>query len=207
VSSIEIVEHDRYERELAEIAENKGAALFAVARRYLPSADDAADAVQDAFVSAFRALPRFQGGSKLDTWLHRILINTCLMKLRSQPKRRTVSFDALTTPFAASPRSSASPTSEQIHEDASDREEIRKFIRRYIALLPDDYRTVVQMRDIDQLNTAQTAKALGVANGTVKTRLHRARQALRKLLEPEFADNFESSLPADRNAFQPVASN
>src|SRR5438445_258524 len=67
-----------------------GGRMLAVARRFLRSEEDAADAVQDAFLACFRSLDSFEGHSSLGTWLHRIVVNTCLMKLRSQSRRRDV---------------------------------------------------------------------------------------------------------------------
>ena len=88
-----------------------GSRMLAVARRMLRSEEDAADAVQDAFVSAFAAIDRFRGGSSLYTWLHRIVVNACLMRLRTRGRRSDVSLESLLPTFDESGRHSRSITS------------------------------------------------------------------------------------------------
>lgn len=145
--------------------------LMAVARRFFGDSDDAADAVQDAFVSAFKAMRSFEGTSRLGTWLHRIAINACLMKIRSRKRSRFVPLDETHTPAC-------------LAED--DRlgwaEEVER-VRSCIDLLSPAYQAVIRLRDLDGLDTAEAAERLGTNEGVVKTRLHRARQALKALLE------------------------
>jgi RNA polymerase sigma-70 factor, ECF subfamily len=158
--------------------------MLAVARRFL-GAEESADAVQEAFCSAFQAIDRFEGTSALSTWLHRIVVNTCLMKLRSRSRRRTISIDDLLPAFDETGHHArpvvpwgAAPC------DRMERAETQQQVRACIDLLPDDHRLVLLLRDIDGLDTEQTAEVLGISTPAVKTRLHRARQALRSLLEP-----------------------
>jgi RNA polymerase sigma-70 factor (ECF subfamily) len=159
--------------------------MLAVARRFLRCEDDAADAVQDALLAAFRSLDKFAGHSSLGTWLHRIVVNACLMKLRVQSRKRAVPIDDLLPTFDESGHHTR-----PIHPWAEPalsrllREESRHQVRVCIDRLPERYRTVLLLRDIEELDTEQTAQRLGIAPGAVKTRLHRARQALRTLLEP-----------------------
>lgn len=155
-----------------ELFRTHSGALLAVARRYFGGTDDAAEAVQDAFVSAFRAMRAFQGTSRLGTWLHRITVNACLMRLRSRRRCRHVSLSEVPAHRSAA---AADPT---------DRAEVVARVRAGIARLPDAYRRVVELRDIEGIDTATTAIRLGTNEGVVKVRLHRARQALRELLEP-----------------------
>lgn len=163
-------------------------ALLAVARRFLRSEDDARDALQDAFLAAFKALPNFEGGSKLSTWLHRIVVNACLMKLRSSRRRRESSIESLLPTFLPDGhRAEVGPgwaaTADELLSDG----ETRVMVRAKLDELPDDFRTVLWLRDIEELDTAATAAALEISEAAVKTRLHRARQALRTLLEREFS--------------------
>ncbi|MCI0638441.1 MAG: sigma-70 family RNA polymerase sigma factor [Gemmataceae bacterium] len=162
-----------------------GGRMLTLARRFLHNEDDAADAVQDAFLAAFRALPAFEGNSALATWLHRIIVNGCLMKLRSNARRRTCSIEDLLPTFDTSGHHAhpVAPWSESAY-DSLVSEESRAQVRACIDQLPDDYRTVLLLRDIEQLDTEQTAAILGLSHGAVKTRLHRARQALRGLVDP-----------------------
>jgi RNA polymerase sigma-70 factor (ECF subfamily) len=146
--------------------------------------------VQDALVSAFASIYQFRASSQLYTWLHRIVVNACLMKLRSQKRRATVSLDALLPTFDEVGNHShpvSSWTSDAIEH--IERRETRTLVRDYIDRLPDDYRTILILRDIEELDTDETAAVLKLSRAAVKTRLHRARQALRSLLEPALGED------------------
>jgi RNA polymerase sigma-70 factor (ECF subfamily) len=145
-------------------------ALMTVARRFLGDTDDAADAIQDAFVSAFKAMGSFEGTSRLGTWLHRITVNACLMKLRSRKRSRLVPLDDSHAPVCRS------------EDDHLGRAEVAECVRACIDRLPPAYRTVIRLRDIEGVGTAEAAGRLGTNEGAVKVRLHRARQALKALL-------------------------
>ena len=161
--------------------------LLATARRLLRSEEDAKDAVQEAFVSAFRSIDAFEGAARLSTWLHRIAVNACLMKLRSRKRRPEESIDALLPRFLEDGHHTTHTP--EWRDDAlalMERREEREFVRACIDELPDSYRTVLILRDIEELVPADTATILGVSENLVKVRLHRARQALRALLEPRY---------------------
>ena len=159
------------------------ARLLAIARRYLRSEEDARDAVQEGFVAAFRSIARFQGGSSLSTWLHRIVINACLMKLRSSRRRPETSIEDLLPRFNESGHRVFEPEEERESAEASiDRSQTRRIVREAIGRLPEHYRTVLMLRDIEELSTAEAAGILGLTENAVKIRLHRARQALRTVL-------------------------
>lgn len=164
-----------------------GGRMLATARRLLANEEDARDAVQDAFLSAFRAVSRFEGRSQLGTWLHRIVVNAALAKLRKKEDHEDVSIDPWLPRFLPDghAESPAGPWRDS-PVDNLEREETRQAVRQAIDRLPVIYRTVLVMRDIEQLETAETARLLGVTAGVVKTRLHRAHQALRTLLDPRF---------------------
>jgi len=167
------------------LVHNYGGRMLAVARRLLRCEEDSADAVQDAFLSAFRSLDRFAGQASLATWLHRIVLNACLMRLRARSRRRDVPLDDLlpTVAESADQRMGRAEGGEPGYYHLA-RAEIRAQVRACIDRLPEAYRTVLLLRDIEELDTDQTAHRLGISHGAVKTRLHRARQALRTLLEP-----------------------
>jgi RNA polymerase sigma-70 factor (ECF subfamily) len=159
--------------------------MLAVARRFLRTEEDSADAVQEAFLSAFRSLKAFEGNSSLGTWLHRIVVNVCLMKLRARSRGREVPMDDLLPTFDDTGHHSH-PV--RVWEDNAlarlTQAETRARVRACIDRLPDLYREVLLLRDIEEIDTEQTARMLSIHVGAVKTRLHRARQALRTLLEP-----------------------
>jgi RNA polymerase sigma-70 factor (ECF subfamily) len=170
------------------VVRREGGRLLAVARRFLRNDDDARDAVQDAFLSAFRSIASFAQGSRLSTWLHRIVINACLMRLRSSRRHAEESIEELLPKFAEDGHQVNHPTAgwDGSAEHLLLRGETREIVRRSIDRLPQTYRSVLLLRDIEELTTEEAARLLGVTENAVKIRLHRARQALRTLLEPSF---------------------
>ena len=164
--------------------------LLAVARRFLPSEEDARDALQDAFLSAFRAMLSFQEGARISTWLHRIVVNAALMKLRTRRRRPEESIDDLLPTFLEDGhRENPGPAWKETSESALQRQETRSLVRECIDRLPESYRTVLLLRDIEELDTEETAQLLDLTSNAVKIRLHRARQALRTLLNPHFRED------------------
>ncbi|MBL8879087.1 MAG: sigma-70 family RNA polymerase sigma factor [Phycisphaerales bacterium] len=163
-----------------------GGRMLAVAQRMPSSESDAADAVQEAFASVFRAIRGFSGNSQLGTWLHRIVVNASLMKLRSRQRRNEQSIEPL-LPTYLDDGHQARPATEwgESPHAAMQREETRALVRSAIDSLPDSHRTVLLLRDIEGLNTEEAAAALQIEPGAVKVRLHRARQALRTLLDEQ----------------------
>jgi RNA polymerase sigma-70 factor (ECF subfamily) len=168
-----------------ELVRSETRHLLAVARTLLRNEEDAQDAVQQAFLAAFRALPSFNGQSRLTTWLHRIVANAALMKLRTRGRRPEDSIEDLLPNFLEDGHHAEQFSEWTLPADVRMlRRETRAHVRSAIETLPDSYRTVLVLRDIEELSTEETARALGVNPNTVKIRLHRARQALLKLLKP-----------------------
>jgi RNA polymerase sigma-70 factor (ECF subfamily) len=161
-----------------------GGRMLSVARRLLRNEEDARDAMQEAFFCAFRSLRDFKGTARLSTWLHRILVNACLMKLRSSSRRPEASIEELLPTFDSTGHQ-VDPAQEwpQCPESQSISRELREQVRAAIETLPANYRAVLMLRDIEELSTQEVAKILGLTPMAVKVRLHRARQALRTLLE------------------------
>jgi RNA polymerase sigma-70 factor (ECF subfamily) len=178
--------------------------LHAVALRLLQNPADADEVVQEAFLSAYRNLPSFRGEARLETWLHRIVVNAALQRLRRRKHRiesvadaghvsdsgvdaTEVDVDELLPRFSENgyPEHFSRPWVQNTEELAT-RAETREQVRRMIDKLPDNYRTVLILRDIEELDTSAVGELLELTPGTVKVRLHRARQALRNLLEHEF---------------------
>lgn len=161
--------------------------LLAVTRRILGIEEDARDAVQDAFLNAFKSFDRFEGNSKLSTWLHRIAVNAALMKLRTRKRKPEQSIEAMLPSFLVDGHHQERFASwDEPVDKALERAEIRDIVRKKIEELPDSYRTVLVLRDIEGLDTEEAAKMLGLSPNAAKIRLHRARQALRTLLSPHF---------------------
>jgi RNA polymerase sigma-70 factor, ECF subfamily len=176
-------DNDAYELLVRE----HSARLLAVARRILGNDEDAKDTLQDAFVSAFRAIHAFEGTARLSTWLHRIVVNVALMKLRSRRRKPETLIDDLLPAFHEDGHhveafAAWTDTAEALLQRAETRQQVRAAIDR----LPETYRLVLVLRDIEELDTREAAAALGITPNAVKIRLHRARQALRTLLDPHF---------------------
>jgi RNA polymerase sigma-70 factor (ECF subfamily) len=162
-----------------------GGRLLVVARRITRNDEDARDAVQSAYLSAFVALKDFEGTCQLSTWLHRIVVNAALMKLRRRRRKPEESIEALLPAFQPDGHHAeqfAGPA--EPPDRLLERRETRALVRSCIDKLPDNYRTVLMLRDIEQHSTDETAALLGVTPVAVKVRLHRARQALNTLLRP-----------------------
>jgi RNA polymerase sigma-70 factor, ECF subfamily len=169
-----------------ELVRTNGGRMLAVARRLLSSEEDARDAVQEAFLQAFRALAQFESSCRLSTWLHRIVMNAALMKLRSRRRHPEGSIEELLPRFGADGHRISGDVAEGDLEDVKlEKDELRQVVRRCIARLPEHYRTVLVLRDINELSTQEASELLGLSRDAVKTRLHRARQALQKLLQVE----------------------
>jgi RNA polymerase sigma-70 factor (ECF subfamily) len=173
--------------------------LFRVARSILKDDWEAEDAVQEAYVRAFSQLDKFEGRSKLSTWLTRIAVNECLMRLR----RRRPDFtdlaalenvsaedEANVVPF---PLNAAQPNPER----AMAQTEISSMLEKAIDTLPDVYRIVLVARVIEEMSVEETAELYGLKPETVKTRLHRARALLRQDLEQKFGPLITQTFPFD----------
>jgi RNA polymerase sigma-70 factor (ECF subfamily) len=168
------------------VVQRYGGRMLATARRFLKNECDAQDAVQEAFASAFRALDKFNGDAMLSTWLHRIVVNAALVQLRSKRRRGEQPLEKLLPRFDQDGEWIGDPvtwtdTTETILESRDSREMVRRCIER----LPEKYRSVLLLRDIEELDTDEAALSLAVTANTVKVRLHRARQALKTLIERE----------------------
>jgi RNA polymerase sigma-70 factor (ECF subfamily) len=161
-----------------------GGRLLSVARRFLGSNEDAEDAVQETFIKAFKSIHTFEERAQLHTWLHRIVVNTSLMKLRERRRKPQESIDDLLPTFAADGHQTTE--SREWSDALLERKQTAVIVRQAIAALPEQHRTVLILRDIEERDTAETAAILGTTTTVVKVRLHRARQALRSLLDREF---------------------
>jgi len=159
-----------------------GGRMLATARRLLGSEDDACDALQEAFLCAFKSSAQFRGDSALSTWLHRIVINSSLMQLRYRRRRPEEPIDELLPQFDQNGNwldgCDCSPPSDRALETF----ETRAMVRRCVGQLPPSHRIVLLLRDIEGLDTQEVATLLGVTTNAVKIRLHRARQALKTLI-------------------------
>jgi RNA polymerase sigma-70 factor (ECF subfamily) len=164
----------------AAVVRTLGGRMLSVARRFLHDEEAARDAVQDAFLSAFRGIHNFDGEAQLGTWLHRIVVNAALMKLRTRRRKPEQSIEPMLPAFAEDGHHASRPVVAwtESAEQALLRREARERVRAAIAELPESYRTVLLLRDIEERSTREAADLLGITENALKLRLHRARQAL-----------------------------
>jgi RNA polymerase sigma-70 factor (ECF subfamily) len=157
--------------------------LFRAARAILKDDAEAEDAVQDAYLDAYRHMRDFRGDSQVGTWLVRIAVNHALMRLRKQKRNSVVvSFDQ---PEAGDSGDIVDQLADDRNEPPGDtmiRGEIRQLLERRIDELPISYRTVFILREVEEMSVEETSEALGIPPATVRTRLFRARALLRQAL-------------------------
>lgn len=159
--------------------------MLVLAERMLGERALAEDAVQDAFISAFRALDSFAHRSSLKTWLHRIIVNACLMKMRQLKQRAEQSIDDNLPEFDQGNCRIEAPWNHLASvEDILENEYLSTLVKKNIYQLSEQYRNVLLLRDIEGYDTNEVAILLGITDTNVKVRLHRARAALKKQLEP-----------------------
>ena len=159
--------------------------IYRLAKHITQNDEDAEDVLQEAFLKAYEHLGNFQGNSKFYTWIVRIAVNEALMKLRKRRGDRTVPLDEpVDTGEEMVQREIA--VWEDNPEQHYSREEIQEILDQAIETLKPDFRTVFTLRDIEELSTEETAEALGISIPAVKSRLLRARLALREKLTRQF---------------------
>jgi RNA polymerase sigma-70 factor (ECF subfamily) len=160
--------------------------LLATARRLLGNDHDAQDAVQETFISAFKSIASFRGDARLSTWLHRIVVNAALVQLRHRRRWSEVPIHDLLPRFEGDGCwAEGTELSNGAVEHLTGARDTREAVRRCIARLPAIYRSVLVLRDIEELDTSEVGRMLAINVNTVKIRLHRARQALKSLLDRE----------------------
>ena len=153
--------------------------LFRTARAILRDDAEAEEALQDAYLKAYRALDQFRGDSKLSTWLVRITANEALMRLRK--RARTAEIVDLHAPVPEE----AAVTKQEQPESLAARKELRGLLESKIDALPEAFRTVFMLRGLEEFTVEETAAALDIPEATVRTRFFRARSLLREALSSE----------------------
>jgi RNA polymerase sigma-70 factor (ECF subfamily) len=162
--------------------------LFRAAWSILKDRGEAEDAVQSAYLKAFASLDQFQGRAALSTWLTRIVIHEALARVRALDRRRS-RYEAEGVTMLADHRKSDAP------DEALAREQLRTILESAIAALPETFRTVFVLREVEGLTVEDTSHALDIPVATVKTRLFRARRKLRDALAPEVRSALVGTFP------------
>ncbi len=200
LSETELVELARQggENAIRQLIERNNQRLFRAARSVLRNDAEAEDVVQETYVKAFTALAGFRGDASFSTWLTRIALNEAVSRLRRRKNNtelevldQAVSADAgLVSLFPLSLAPLPADTE-------AARSEMRQLLETAIDGLPEGFRTVFVLRDVEGLSTEETAEQLKLKPETVKTRLHRARRMLRLVLEAELRGSFAELYPFD----------
>lgn len=156
--------------------------IFGLISRYVHDADEVQDVAQEAFIKAYRALPRFRGDSAFYTWLYRIAINTAKNWIVARNRRPPASdIDAVDAElYGMSDRLKESSTP----ENEMQREEIERTVYDTIAALPEDLRTAIMLREMDGMSYEEIATTMECPIGTVRSRIFRAREAIDEKLKP-----------------------
>jgi RNA polymerase sigma-70 factor, ECF subfamily len=169
--------------------------LFRAAWSILKDRAEAEEAVQAAYVSAFSSIGGFRGRSSLSTWLTRIAINEALGRLRSE-RRRRAQLDAEGVAILDTYREKLMAGSEAPLPDAAiAREQLRRLLEHAVSGLPEIFRTVFVLREVEGLSIEDTAEALDIPASTVKTRLLRAKKRLKEALAPELHEALTGTFP------------
>lgn len=173
----------RDERAFETVMRAHNSMLYRLARSILRDDADAEDAVQDAYLSAYRNIATFRGGAKLSTWLARIVINEAYGRLRKQKQRGVV------VPFDAGNHEQARTEEETMADDRTEqpdaaamRAELRRLLERQIDALPEQFRTAFVLREVEEMSVEDAAECLDVPAATVRSRAFRARALLRESL-------------------------
>ncbi|WP_313621889.1 RNA polymerase sigma factor [Achromobacter sp.] len=153
--------------------------LFRTARSILKSDSDAEDALQDAYLCAWRALGDFRSDARLSTWLVRIVVNAALRRLKRR-HAQVIPLDAAMNAIDPDIQASLSDDPDSRPESSAMRAQMRKLMEDRIDLLPEDFRTVFMLRAVEEMSVQEVAQALDIPEATVRTRYFRARALLRE---------------------------
>jgi RNA polymerase sigma-70 factor (ECF subfamily) len=166
--------------------------LYRLAMRFVRNETDAQEILQDAFLSAWRNLPTFEGRAQFGSWMYRVTVNAALMLLRSRNRHPEVGVDevepsALNDAVVENGQMRANTDWSQRPDEQLQSDELRRHIQASVDALPEGLRTVFLLRDVEELSTEDTAELLALSVPAVKTRLHRARLALREAIGRYFS--------------------
>ena len=183
------------EEAFSEIVEDFSGPAYRIAIRILRDPTDAEDAVQEAFLSAYRALPRFKGDSKVSTWLYRIVVNACLLKIRKEKTRSKYLTDAVLDDGVLH-------SWKENPEKAAINGELSKTIQDGLGGLPPQLRDPVILRNVQGFSNVEAAKILDITVPALKARLHRGHVLLRRFLQRYLDSTVSSSNPTPVPAAQ-----
>jgi RNA polymerase sigma-70 factor (ECF subfamily) len=169
-----------------ELVSRYSSKAFSLASRLTKNSEDAEEVLQDVFVTVFRKIDGFEGKSSFSSWLYRITVNAALMKLRKRRQDQSLPMEDMLPQVQNVPAPASMHGSEG--ETVTLRTQIGLALEDAIAKLPDDYRPVFVLRDIDGLTSKEVGEILDLTIPAVKSRLHRSRLMLRKRLQAFYRD-------------------
>lgn len=165
----------------AQLVEKNQNRIYTLCTRMTGNPEDGADQAQEAFLRAWRSLPSFQGDSSFSTWLYRLARNLCIDFLR-QKKRRSAAFSVVSLDGGEGEAPGDIPDRRPTPESEAERRELRLEVGEALSKLSDEHRQILVLRELEGLSYAEIADALGLEAGTVKSRIARARLAMRAFL-------------------------
>lgn len=162
--------------------------IYNLSIKMLSNDEDAREVVQDTFLNAYKNLEKFRGEASFYTWLNRIAVNNCFLKLRSRQKKKgEISLDEVHPFPSGKPPGASIPSWDFMPEKLTIKSELASIMKEALAELPENYRVVFILKDIDGLTNEAIAESLALSVPAVKSRLNRARLFLRKKLAPYFS--------------------
>lgn len=173
--------------------------LWAVAVRTMGNREDAADGLQDGLVAAYRRAATFRGDAAVTTWLHRVVVNACLDRIRAAKVRRTETLPDDLEEYRDRGSMASATAAADDPADLSVRDERRRQVLDALRTLPDEQRAALVLVDMEGYPVAQAAEILDCAVGTVKSRCSRGRARLAEVLAPLLVPDGDADHPPDRN--------
>ncbi|MFZ5989212.1 MAG: RNA polymerase sigma factor [Bacillota bacterium] len=156
--------------------------VFNIALRMLGNYDDASELAQEVFLKAYKSIKKFKGDSLFSTWIYKVTTNVCLDEIRKRKNKKVVSLDE-DIEYDGSEIKRQIKDESPGPEAAAESNEIKNVVNESIGVLPDDYKTVIVLRDIQGFSYDEISQIIKCPEGTVKSRINRARQALKKILK------------------------
>lgn len=173
----------------ATLVEQVGPRLVGSATRILRNRQEAEDAMQETLLAVWNGIEKFEGGSSLYTWMHRILINNCFARLRSSrgDKEIPMSSQDESAPGEQALRRSSVGRGPTLERQIA----IRHTIEKALQQIPEEFRIVLLLRDVEELSSKEAAEVIGIPDSLVRQRLHRARTVMAEILRPELCSGSE----------------